>query len=130
RVLGPEGRAFVAALPPTRTLETIAGPLLLCHGLGTDDMAGVWPHDQGYALEVNLALYKLLRSAENRFVVNGHTHHRMLRRFDSLTIVNAGTLRRGHDPCFLLVDLRDRFVDAFDLSDPTRVAPPSRLAPD
>ncbi|MCM3906112.1 MAG: metallophosphoesterase family protein [Pyrinomonadaceae bacterium] len=49
--------AFMAELPKTRDYETVAGRLLLCHGLGEYDMGGVWPGDNGYALESNLALH-------------------------------------------------------------------------
>ena len=36
--LAPRTRAHLAALHATRRIDTVAGPLLLCHGLGTDDM--------------------------------------------------------------------------------------------
>lgn len=111
----PEAKLFLASLPPTRTYATAAGPLLLCHGLGEDDMAGVFPHDYGYALEANHRLNALYTAAEYRFIVNGHTHHRMVRAFDSLTIINAGTLRIEHEPCFLTVDFGQGAVQFYDL---------------
>jgi len=66
--------------------------LLLCHGLGGDDMNGVYPGDFGYGLEVNDVLQGLIREGRYRFVVNGHTHLRMVRSFGGLTIINAGSL--------------------------------------
>jgi predicted phosphodiesterase len=98
-------RAFLASLPATRRLSTAAGEMLLCHGTGEDDMATVMADDFGYALETNDALQKLLRAPDVRLVVSGHSHRRMVRRIGHLTMVNAGTLHRDHDPCFGIVDL-------------------------
>jgi putative phosphoesterase len=113
--LDQQSRAFLSALPLTQTFETVAGRLLLCHGLGEYDMGGVWPGDFGYALESNLALSRLILEGQYRFVINGHTHQRMVRSFNHLTIINAGTLYREHRPCFLLADFEAQFVQFFDL---------------
>jgi predicted phosphodiesterase len=120
-------RAWLAALPPTRVIDTVAGALLLCHGLGDNDMAGLRPDDFGYGLEVNDALWSLVRGGKFAFVVNGHTHQRMVRRVEGTTIVNAGTLYRAHQPCFAVVDLVERAVQFFDLAR-TGVAPAARIA--
>lgn len=116
-----EARAFLAALPLTQSFETVAGRLLLCHGLGEYDMGGVWPGDFGYALESNLALLRLMLERQYRFVINGHTHQRMVRSFDHLTIINAGTLYREHQPCFLLADFETGFVQFYDFRSNTKV---------
>jgi predicted phosphodiesterase len=113
--LSPESRAFLAALPATATIATIAGPLLLCHGLGENDMAGVRPDDHGYALASNDELHALVRAGSHALVVNGHTHRRMVRCFGELTVVNAGTLARAHSPTFALLDLAARRVRFWDL---------------
>jgi hypothetical protein len=68
RDLAPKTLAYLAALPVTRRLQTIAGPLLLCHGLGEDDMARLRPHDEGYALECIDAL-AALRASDLAMVV-------------------------------------------------------------
>ena len=115
--LNADSRAFLASLPPTRVYETVRGCLLLCHGLGDDDMAGVRPGDYGYALEANHKLHALWGSREFRFVVNGHTHYRMARTFYHLTIINAGTLRRGHDSCFLAIDFQDAVAQFYNVDD-------------
>jgi putative phosphoesterase len=112
--LTPPSLRFLMALPRSRSLETVAGPLLLCHGLGDDDMCGLTDDDQGYTLETNAALSELLRHGSYRYVVAGHTHRRMARRIGSITFVNAGTLHRDFNPCFARLDLakqRVRFVD-------------------
>ena len=103
-------RAYLAALPPTRRFQTPRGPLLLCHGLGDNDITrwsgypGVYPDDGESALQANLPLLRLLMQAQYRFVINGHTHRRMVRTLDDLTILNAGTLQWGYERGFLIAD--------------------------
>jgi predicted phosphodiesterase len=105
-------REWLAALPPVLEFSTPYGGLLLCHGLGMNDMAKVGPHDEGYVLVTNDELRSLMRDPRYEFVVNGHTHHAMVRHFDGITIINAGTLRRDAEaPGFLLVDFAARTVE-------------------
>jgi predicted phosphodiesterase len=85
-------------------------------------MGGVWPGDSGSALETNLALLRLVLEGQYRFVVNGHTHRRMVRSFDHLTILNAGTLYREHEPCFLLADFEARFARFYNFQGHSQVS--------
>jgi predicted phosphodiesterase len=109
------GLAYLSELPITRQLETVAGRALLCHGLGVDDMAGVWPMDDELRLHSNYPLWQLVGQREYRFVINGHTHQRLVRRFGELVIINAGTLFRKHDPCFCVADFDAKFVQYYNL---------------
>lgn len=113
--------AFLNQLPMWLTFETVAGRLLLCHGLGADDMAGVWPFDNSLTLHANLALWQLVNSAKFQFVVNGHTHHRLVRSFGELTIINAGTLYRKHNPCFGIADFDQLNVQFFNVDAQGRI---------
>ena len=97
--------AWLAALPTTRRFETVAGPLLLGHGVGARDMANLRPDDEGYALASNSALAALVAERTCAIFVGGHTHRRMVRRFDDLLVVNPGTLARHDQPGFLELDL-------------------------
>jgi len=106
---------FMKSLPLWRRFETAAGQMLLCHGLGEDDMAGVRPFDNTLTLHSNHALWKLVKLHEYDFVVNGHTHRRLVQRFDDLTLINAGTLFREHDPCCLIVDFEAGAAEYFNL---------------
>lgn len=106
---------FLSQLPLWLKLETVAGRMLLCHGLGSDDMAGVWPMDDAMALHANQPLWHLVHSAEFAFVVNGHTHRRLVRSFGEMTIINAGTLYRKHDPCICIADFEQSFVQYFNV---------------
>lgn len=113
--LSLKSREFINKLPKIREFETVIGKLLLCHGLGENDMAGVWPGDYGIALDSNLPLLRLVMEKRYLFVINGHTHNRMVRRFDPLTIINAGTLINTEFPCFLIVNFLEKFVQFYDI---------------
>ena len=52
---------------------------------------------------------------EYRFVLNGHTHQRLVRSFEDLTIINAGTLYRKHRPCVCVADFVVGQVQFYDL---------------
>jgi len=64
------------------------------------------------------------RANEHRFIVNGHTHRRMIRTVGDLTILNAGTLRADHQPGFLVVDFDAGAVQFYDLC-PNRTFTPA-----
>jgi predicted phosphodiesterase len=113
--LRPPEMTYLSELPLTRRLETVAGNALLCHGLGSDDMAGVWPQDDALRLHSNYPLWQLVNRREYRFVLNGHTHERLVRSFEDLTIINAGTLFRKHNPCFCIADFAAATVQYFDV---------------
>jgi len=123
--LSPRARRFLESRAVTLEFSSLLGPLLLCHGLGQNDMARVKPDDFGVALSSNDELQALIRGARYRLVVNGHSHRPMVRRFDSLTLVNAGTLKRDEHPCVVVIDFARALVDfvPFDAEghvDPTR----------
>ncbi len=96
---------WLAALPATRLLDTIAGRLLLGHGVGEHDLTKLGPDDTGYALDNNFALWELTTDRTADLYVGGHTHRRMVRRFEDLLVLNPGTLARADEPGFLDVDL-------------------------
>ena len=122
-------RAWLGGLPATLRFDTELGSLLLCHGLGKNDMGSVTPDDFGYALEVNDDLQALMRESKVEIVVAGHTHRRMVRRFGDLVVINAGTLLRTHDPGFAVADFESRTVRFFDLAGAgIRAVPPVSLA--
>ena len=112
----PQARAYLSALPKTRLLDSSRGSVLLCHGLGDDDMASVRPDDEGLTLHKNHALCRLIKSNAQRFVINGHSHRPMLRTIEGLTILNAGTLHPKHRPVCSVADFDDGLVQVFDVS--------------
>ena len=71
---------------------------------------------KGYALKID-ALRDLMVNDDVTFMLAGHTHERMVREFQGLVVVNAGTLRRGNDPGFVVVDFDASTVRFFDVSE-------------
>lgn len=111
----PEEWEFLKSFPLSRRFETVAGSALLCHGLGENDMAGVWPFDSAFTTQSNQALWNLVLQNKYAFVINGHTHRRLVKKFDNLTLINAGTLFREHHPCCLILDFETGVAQFFDL---------------
>jgi len=97
-------REWLDALPLMIELPTSAGKLLVCHGLGGDDMASILPWDDVSLIRYNIGFRSLCRASKAPFVLNGHSHKRMVRRVEDRIVVNAGTLCRDHDPSFGLID--------------------------
>jgi predicted phosphodiesterase len=126
--LAQEALALLSSLPRVREIQTPRGLLLLCHGVGEDDMQRLGPDDEGYALESNLALAELVAAKKFAFVVGGHTHERMVRRFGDLVFVNAGTLAFDHAPCCAIFDVVHGRVAFFDLENPSAPGPREEIA--
>lgn len=102
--VSPAVIGYLSQLPTTREFRSPRGHVLLCHGLGTNDMAGVKPDSEGYDISSNTELQRLILERRYRFVLNGHTHRAMLRTFGPLSIINGGTLLREHERAFTFVD--------------------------
>jgi predicted phosphodiesterase len=113
--LDARSRAFLDALPATRSFSTPYGSLLLCHGVGDDDMAGVKPDHLRHDLERNDALKRVLAGPRFDWMVNGHTHRAMVRRVRHLTILNAGTLHRTDERRAVVVDFPARTATFFEV---------------
>jgi predicted phosphodiesterase len=108
--IAPDSLAFLAALPVSRRLATVRGDLLLCHGVGDNDMVRLHPEHQETSRAATNALEVLLADPALRLVVAGHTHRRMVRRFarpdgPPLVFINPGTVHRGYPSSFAVVDL-------------------------
>lgn len=110
-----ESANFVASLPAITEFKTLGGDLLLCHGLGKNDMARLTPDDYGYAIESNMELQELIHSQRYKFIINGHTHQRMVRSFAGVTIINVGKLKQEHNPCFAVADFDKRIVQFYEI---------------
>lgn len=113
-VASSETRLFLRDLPPLRELVTPLGYLLLCHGIYRDDMSRIYPGGRDEAAVRALESYGL--PGQYRFMVNGHTHRRMVRSLPEFTIVNAGSLCWDENPGFLIADFEAAQVHRFDLT--------------
>lgn len=129
--LSPSARAFLDPLPATRRFESPLGGVMLCHGIGDDDMAELRPDTEGYALEVLDPLHALAARSDVDLMIGGHTHQAMVRAFAGLTVINAGTLRQRATrlPGCLIVDFSDRAVERWVLDGSPRLDQIWRLEP-
>lgn len=98
---------FLRELPPVRWFRTSRGLMLLCHGVGSNDLAGITPEHTAEELAADPDVRGLLAYPDLRLVLNGHTHRRMVRRVGDLTVINAGTLEENQQPGVVLLDLDD-----------------------
>ena len=114
--ISEESRTYLSGLPGTFEFQTEGGLVLLCHGIGENDMAGVKPDDYGYAIESNVDLQKLIGERRYKYVINGHTHRKMVRKYGGMTVINAGTLKGEQDPGFLTIDFVRRVAQFFEFS--------------
>jgi predicted phosphodiesterase len=119
--LGAEARGFLAKLPVTLRFKGPGGDVLLCHGLGDDDMASVALDADAMSIQWNDPLAALLAADRPLWVLNGHTHRRGVWSYRKLTVINGGTIFRDHDPCFSLVDLVRAEVTYLDVDGGRRV---------
>ena len=107
---------WIKTLPTTLRFQTPYGRLLLCHGVGEDDLAELWPQTKGYALQRIQNLKKLMLDPDIQFMVGGHTHQRMVRTFSGLSVINAGTLHRNFESSFMILNFVDLQVLYYSLA--------------
>lgn len=103
--LDERSRTFLEGLPRTLDISTRAGPLLLCHGIGENDQRKIFPGTERVPVERSQELDAIIARGRHRILVNGHLHYRMIVDFESLTLINAGTLKRDNRSGFMELDL-------------------------
>lgn len=113
--LTKETIAFLQATPRTRTFETPLGSLLLCHGAGTDYMAGVYPFTPAQAQQVIHELKEQRIYGWHRIMVAGHTHRRLAQLAGTIAIINPGTLLYDENPGFAIADFEEGTVQFYNL---------------
>jgi predicted phosphodiesterase len=129
--LAPASLAFLTTLPPTIAVDLPEGKLLLCHGVGTNDMYRLDADSIEYAIFSNDDLRNVLSDPTIAIMVGGHTHRPFARHVargagrTALLVVNAGTLAREYDAGFSILDTTSRHVDryAFDAELRVRLVP-------
>jgi len=120
------------SLPPTITMDVPSGKLLLCHGIGTNDMREMGPMDGARSISSNDELLNILFDPTIAIMIGGHTHVAFVRRFERgagrppLMVVNPGTLARDAEPGFLVLDLAQRRVEFWRIAADLRAAVASR----
>jgi putative phosphoesterase len=107
---------WLADLPATREYTTPTGRLLLCHGIGDDDMAELDYDTYGYGLENLDPLWALVRAKRYRYVVGGHTHKPMVREIEGVVFINPGTLVATQQPGATIADFATCVFERYVLS--------------
>jgi predicted phosphodiesterase len=114
--------AYLRTLPATVELVVGGGArLLLCHGLGANDMNPITADDYGYALEANDELQALVARGTALIVLKGHRHRGARWRHETLTLVDVGTLLDVTPWCGGVLDIEaDTWMPAVNAADGVR----------
>jgi predicted phosphodiesterase len=112
---------YLRALPPVRMIPTVEGMLMLCHGLGDDDLfrLAAGPPSQQTAERLD----SFTAAAGVRWVVNGHSHQHQMLTWQGVSFVNAGTLARAYQPVYGLLDVVRASARFFALRPQTQAGP-------
>lgn len=113
--LSIESKIFLEGLPAEYEFSLNGLPVLLCHGVGRNDMSKINKDDFGYALDVNEDLQAILRERRIKLLVNGHSHKRMVKQIEGLTVINAGTIKFEHFPCIAILESKPLQVRFFSI---------------
>jgi predicted phosphodiesterase len=105
---------YLSTLPGTRELETVAGRVLLCHGIGSNDLGKAWPGTERSKPIACAELDSIISTGRYRFIINGHMHFRVIVNFRTLTLINAGTITGPH-PGVLVVDFAAATVASYNV---------------
>lgn len=113
QTLTGQTRDYLRALPKELRVETVAGSLLLCHGVGSADLRKVWPGSARMPPERSRELDALLLEGDYRYLLNGHMHFRVVVHFVGMTMINAGTLRGANSPGFMVLDFDEQHAEPY-----------------
>ena len=115
--INERSRAFLESLPKLRRYRSKNGNMLLCHGVGEADEAWLLPDTKGYALQDIPTLRELMLDPNVDFMVGGHTHERMVRVFQGLTVINVGTIYRKNEQTFSIIDFANLVVEVYSATE-------------
>lgn len=105
--LSKASQDFLKNLPVLIEFETQTGRLLLCHGFGENDMTRFIP-DEGF-------VHRLIEKNRYQYVINGHTHERVVKHLGGFALINPGALQRDPSSSFAIVDFQKNHVIFFNI---------------
>jgi predicted phosphodiesterase len=108
--------AYLNSLPSAIELDTLKGRLLLCHGIGNNDLQKIWPGSARMPPIRSRELDRLIKARRYQYVINGHLHFRTMIHFEAMTLINAGTLKGEQWPGFMQIDFAKDTVTSFKFS--------------
>mgnify|MGYP000001276135 FL=1 len=87
--------------------------VLLCHGVGKNDLKKVWPGtDRLQAIKSN-ELDQIIGEEKFDYVINGHIHFRTMVHFKKLILINAGTISGDFSPGCTMIDFDENMIYGF-----------------
>ena len=87
--------------------------VLLCHGVGKNDLKKVWPGTRQFAALKSRELDRIICEENFDDMINGHIHFRTMVHFKKLTLINAGTISGEFSPGCTLVDFDEKVINGF-----------------
>ena len=102
--LSPDDQEFLRTLPPVCEVRIPQGLMLLCHGIGDEDLEAIRRVAPEYFIATNKALATVRETKRYRLMVSGHTHERLVVAAGELLLVNVGTLGGTAEPGFAVFD--------------------------
>ena len=87
--------------------------VLLCHGVGRNDLKKVWPGTERLQPIKSNELDQIICEEKFDYVINGHIHFRTMVHFKKLTLINAGTISGDYSPGCTLIDFDENMVHGF-----------------
>lgn len=121
--LSPTSIAYLDSLDTAIEFETPLGSLLLCHGIYNNDLAKIWPGSSRKEPERSPELDILITEKKFNFLINGHSHYRIVIDFPSLVLVNAGTLVSRHRPGISILDFTSQRITSHEFSEGILIGP-------
>ncbi|MBT4162806.1 MAG: hypothetical protein HOE54_15985, partial [Gammaproteobacteria bacterium] len=104
---------YLSSLPVQIDIESVAGTLLLCHGIADNDLKKVWPGTEQMPIERSRELDELIDEGTHAFLINGHMHFKTIVHFKQMTLINAGTITGHHWPGFTTIDFESSVIQAY-----------------
>ena len=106
---------YLESLPKTRSMTLGTQDFLLCHGMGDQDLAKIWPGTERMPVERSSRLDDIIDQGRFSWVINGHVHFQSVIPFETTILINAGTLAGNRWPGFLVLDVESQTIDVVSL---------------
>lgn len=109
--------AYLRNLNEEYEIQINGNSIILCHGIGKNNMACIKPYDYGYGLENNQDLWRLIGQKKYNIMIGGHTHQEMIRKIENLTIINPGSLNSIEKSNFAIIDINSKGIEFYNVSE-------------
>ncbi len=104
---------FLEKLPKEIQILTPNGLAIISHGIRENDMNKIGEYDSNYTLSCNLELQNLLKSKKFKYLIQGHSHNRLVKKIEHLTVFNAGSLVKEDVAGFIIIDFVKKLVNFY-----------------